>query len=405
MSSFPKDFLWGAATSAHQVEGNNKENDWWAWEKEAGLEEPSGEACRHYQLYKQDFDLAVSLGHNAHRFSLEWSRLEPEKNAFSQREIDHYTDVIFSLKERNLKPLVTLHHFTNPQWFSRIGGWQSPGASRYFLRYVEKALEAWAGDIDLWITINEPLIYAYFSYFAGDWPPGKKSWLAAAQVLHNLSVAHIKAYRLIHYVYKKRRLPPPRVSIAQNMQAFVSCNNSLKNRLALYLRDKGFNFIFLDKLARNRSLDFIGVNYYSRNLIDLQSWGLPSLLFATCSRHNTLKKNYLGWEIYPEGLYQLLIKLKKYNLPVLISENGICTEEDTLRWEYIRSHLEAVHRAMDEGSHVLGYFYWSLLDNFEWDKGFGARFGLVGIDYKTYQRNIRESARKFAVVCSTNMLE
>lgn len=369
------------------------------------MKEPSQEACRHYQLYKQDFDLAASLGHNAHRFSLEWSRLEPREGVFSRREIDHYTDVILSLKGRNLKPLVTLHHFTNPQWFSRRGCWQSAASVRYFLRYVEKAAETWAGHLDLWITINEPLIYAYFSYFTGDWPPGKKSWVASCQVLHHLSVAHIKAYRLIHEVYRKKRLPPPRVSISQNMQAFVSCNNSLRNRLAVYLRDKGFNFIFLDRLAFSRSLDFIGVNYYSRNLIELKGWGLSGFLFETCSRHNNLKKNYLGWEIYPEGLYRLLIRLKKYDLPVIISENGICAEDDALRWEYIRDHLKAVHRAIAAGVRISGYFYWSLLDNFEWDKGFSPRFGMIGVDYKTYQRSIRESARKFSAVCLTNKLE
>jgi len=406
MIEFPKNFLWGAATSAHQVEGNNTNSDWWEWERDPGLVQPSGEACRHYELYKQDFDLAQGLGHNAHRLSLEWSRIEPQEGVFSDKELRHYRDVLIALKERGLQALVTLHHFTNPIWFSRIGGWENKKSADYFLRYVREVIEALGDKVSCWMTINEPLVYAYHAYLLGVWPPQKKSVFAARRVSLNFARSHIASYRLIHRLYKDKNWPAPKVSIAKNMQAFVACQDTLRNRLAVKIRDWGFNFDFLNRLAHSRSLDYIGVNYYSWNLVETLNWGVKSLCVDTCQKnHRPLKKNSLGWDIYPQGLYELLIKLKRYNLPLIISENGICTEDDALRWEYISGHLASVHRAMAEGAQVLGYLYWSLLDNYEWDKGFVPRFGLVEVDYNNYARSPRESARKFAQVCRTGRLD
>ncbi|MBM3255218.1 MAG: glycoside hydrolase family 1 protein [Candidatus Omnitrophica bacterium] len=406
MIEFPKDFLWGAATSAYQVEGENSNSDWWEWEKRGRGKEPSGQACRHYELYKEDFDLAKSLNHNTHRLSVEWSRIEPQEGVFSDKELAHYQQVLTALRERNLKPLVTLHHFTNPVWFSRIGGWENKRSIDYFLRYTKRVVEALGNQVEYWMTINEPLVYAYHAYILGVWPPEKKSVFAARRVSRNLARSHIASYRLIHRFYKDKGYPAPKVSIAKNMQAFVACQDTLRNRLAVGLRDRGFNFDFLNCLARNRSLDYIGVNYYSRNLVEALNWGVRSLCVDTCQKnHRPLKKNSLGWDIYPEGLYQLLVKLKRYNLPIIVSENGICTEDDELRWEYISSHLLAIHRAMQEGSQVKGYLYWSLLDNYEWDKGFTPRFGLVEVDYNSFTRRTRESARKFAQVCKSARLD
>jgi len=406
MIEFPKDFFWGAATSSYQVEGNNSNCDWWEWEKRSGLKELSGAACRHYELFRQDFDLAKSLEHNAHRISLEWSRIEPEQGKFSESQINHYWEVISALKERGLEPVVTLHHFTNPLWFSRLGGWENKKASGYFLGFVEKMVSALGSQVLFWITINEPMVYVYQSYLMGFWPPQKKSLLMTRKVALNLAQAHIKAYGLIHELSRKNNFAFPQVSVASNLRVFSACAPTLKNRFAVYLRDRAFNFDFLDILARNNSLDFIGVNYYSRDLIDLNRWGISSLLVDTCRKgHDNLRKNSLGWEIYPEGLAELLIRLKKYELPVFILENGICTDDDALRWDFIREHLFSLHKAISQGVKVLGYIYWSLLDNFEWDKGFGPRFGLVEVDYSDFRRTVRESARKFSAVCKSGKLE
>ncbi|MCX5695510.1 MAG: glycoside hydrolase family 1 protein [Candidatus Omnitrophica bacterium] len=394
MLEFPKEFLWGASTSAYQVEGDNVSSDWWEWEKRVNLKYPSGKAARHYEFYAQDFDLAKELNHNCHRLSIEWSRIEPEEGRFSAKELEHYKQVILSLKARSLKPIVTLHHFTNPIWFAKAGGWRNKQAVQYFLRYVEKVVGALAGDVPFWVTINEPMVYTYFSYFLGTWPPQERSILRARQVTGNLVKAHIAAYHLIRDIYQKKNLEYPQISIAQNMQAFIPCLPSLKNKISAYFRHKFYNLEFIDKLIRKHSIDFIGMNYYSPSWVGK----------VNCANQPALRKNSMGWDIYPQGLYDLLMGLKKYNLPVFILENGICTDNDALRWDYIREHLESVNKALLGGVKILGYVYWSLLDNYEWDKGFAPRFGLVEVDYNTYKRTIRESARKFSEVCKTGRL-
>lgn len=405
MIKFPQNFLWGAATSAYQVEGNNINSDWWQWEKDAGIEN-SASACRHYQFYEQDFDLVKSLNHNAHRFSIEWSRIEPEEGKFSQKELKHYLDVVLSLRARNIEPMVTLHHFTNPIWFSRMGGWENSKSIARFLRYCDFLMRALAKYVHYWITINEPNVYVSHAYILGVWPPQKKSYLKAKIVHDNFIRAHIKAYRLIHKIYKELGFPKPCVSIAQNMMAFVPCTQNLKDRLAARFRDKWYNFRFFDKIISHKALDFMGVNYYARQLVEVEKWGIGNLAMDVCKNdHHPVKKNSLGWDIYPAGLYELLLKLKKYGLPVIITENGICTSDDNLRWEYLYNHLKNIHLAIEKGVPVTGYFYWSLMDNFEWDKGFRPRFGLIDIDYNTYKRTVRESARYFSQVCKTGVLE
>jgi len=406
MLEFPKGFFWGAATSAYQVEGDNLNCDWWEWEKRTGLREVSGQACRHYHLYKEDFALAQSLNHNCHRLSIEWSRIEPEQGKFSQPEIDHYIDVILSLKERNIEPIVTLHHFTNPLWFTRLGGWLNKNAPRYFLRYAERIAQALGDKVNYWVTVNEPMVYVYHSYILAVWPPQENSLLKAKRVTDNLAISHARTYKLIHRIYQRRNLSSPKISIAQSVQAFIRCSPALKNKISVFLKDKYFNLEFIERLLRYKSLDFIGINYYTRNLIDAEGWGLKNLLLGTCKKnHSVLAKNSLGWDIYPEGLYHLLLKLKKYKLPLFILENGICTEDDNARWDFISQHLRYMHRAMTEGVKVLGYIYWSLLDNYEWDKGFGPHFGLIEVDYNSYKRTVRESAKKFSLVCNTGRLD
>jgi len=404
MFKFPQNFIWGAATAAYQVEGDNSNSDWWQWEGPAGKEK-SGSACRHYELYAQDFDLAKGLNHNAHRLSIEWSRIEPEEGKFSQKELKHYIDVILALKARNIEPIVTLHHYTNPIWLANMGGWVDKRTVNLFSRYCDFVVRALAKHVKYWITINEPTIYAYHAYIIGVWPPQVKSFLKATRVENNFARAHIKAYRIINSIYKELELDKPAISISQYTQAYMPCNLSLKNRFAAGLRDKWYNFGFLDKVIRHKTMDFIGLNYYSRQVVEMGNWSIGDLLMGVCkNNHHPAKKNSLGWDIYPEGLLELLLKLKKYNLPVIITENGICTPDDNLRWEYISSHLKNIHLAMEKGVNVKGYLYWSLIDNFEWDKGFGPRFGLIDIDYNTDKRTVRPSAEKFGQVCKTGIL-
>ena len=388
---FPKNFLWGSALSAYQSEGNNVNSDWWEWEKRVGREN-SGMASRHYEMYEEDYDLAKKLNHNAHRLSIEWSRIEPEEGKFCEKELEHYVKVILSLKARNIEPMVTLHHFTNPIWFNKLGGWQKKASIDYFLRYCDFVVRHLAKHVHFWITINEPTIYISHAYLFGAWPPQAKSYIKSKIVENILFQAHLLCYRLIHNIYKELNLTKPSVSIAQYTQSYVPSPCNLKNRLIAYLMDKRLNFWFLDKMMQHKAIDFVGLNYYTRQKIGKND-------------PHPVKKNSLGWDIYPEGLYELLLKVGKYRLPVIITENGICTTDDDLRWEYIKSHLTSVRRAMEKGVNVMGYLYWSLIDNFEWDKGFSPRFGLINIDYKTYKRTIKESAVKFGQVCKTGQLD
>ncbi len=404
MVNFPSDFLWGSATSSYQVEGNNTNADWWEWEQRVG-KEVSGQACQHYTRYNQDFDLVKALNHNAHRLSIEWARIEPREGVFDKAAIGHYVEVVKALRVRGIEPMVTLHHFTNPLWFSQSGGWADRRSVKRFLRYVDVMAQALADQVHYWITINEPTVYISHSYMWGVWPPQAKSNLKARAVHDNLNEAHIRSYALMNKVYREKGLVKPAISISQHMQAIVPCNNNFRNRMAARLRDKVFNFEILDTLARHKTLDFIGVNYYSRNRVDVSSWWIGNLFMENCTQdHDPRSKNALGWDIYPEGLYQILIKLKRYGLPVVITENGICTSNDQQRWDFIQSHLAQVHRAMQEGANVTGYLYWSLLDNFEWDKGYAPRFGLIDVDYTTQERKIRDSALKYAQVCKTGIL-
>jgi beta-glucosidase len=301
--------------------------------------------------------------------------------------------------------VVTLHHFTNPLWFAKIDAWCNKDAERYFLRYVDKIVSALAEDVHFWVTINEPNVYTYFSYLLGTWPPQEKSLIKSRRVMQNLARIHIKAYRLIKDIYKRKNLSFPQISIAQNMQAFVTCEPSLRNKIAISLRHKSYNLEFIDKVVRHRAIDYIGVNYYSPSWVRLKGWGIRNFASDSCTEnHHGLRKNSMGWDIYPDGLFNVLVSLKKYNLPVFILENGICTDDDNLRWNYIREHLERLHKAMQSGVKVTGYIYWSLLDNFEWDKGFAPRFGLIDVDYSNYKRTVRESAKKLSQVCLTGKL-
>ncbi|MFA6384807.1 MAG: family 1 glycosylhydrolase, partial [Candidatus Omnitrophota bacterium] len=239
-----------------------------------------------------------------------------------------------------------------------------------------------------------------------DWPPNKRSLPEALSVRTNLIRGHIAAYRRIHEIYKKRSLPRPLVSIAHHMPAYVACTGSIRDRFGVWLRNRIVNCNILDILARRKTLDYIGVNYYSRTLVHSDGWSVRELMFNSCRHHHdTLVKNSLGWEVYPQGMYDVLMLLRKYKLPVFILENGICTGDDRLRWEYIKRHLAKVHEAIQNGVRVIGYTYWALMDNFEWDKGFDPRFGLIDVDYRTGARTVRESARNYSAVCATNQLE
>ncbi|MFH0852606.1 MAG: glycoside hydrolase family 1 protein [bacterium] len=400
---FPEGFLWGSATSAHQVEGGNF-NDWTEWEKANAqrladeakgkwqewqrekfpeMFEPenyiSGQACDHYNRYEQDFDIARELGHNAHRFSIEWSRIEPEEGKFNEAEIEHYRKVIKAMKERGLEPFFTISHWTLPIWFREQNGWQSSGSVRAFAKFVDYVARAFKDEVKFWITLNEPWVYISHCYLRGMWPPQKKSFYASLRVLMNLISAHKTAFNVIK-------------SISSQAQVGISENNIYFEGWLSWLAHYWVNRRFLDNIRKR--VDFIGLNYYFHSKV-------RGFKF---NQNDNEKISDMGWEIYPKGIYHVLKKLKKYQKPIYITENGIADSNDEERVKFIKDHLVWIHKAIEDSVPVRGYFYWSLLDNFEWDKGFWPRFGLVEIDYKTLGRKIRPSAFEYAKICKENKL-
>jgi len=365
---FPKGFLWGAATSAYQVEGGNRNSDWESWKVKAGR------ACDHYRRFEEDFDLLKPLNLNAYRLSVEWARIEPEKGKFDAGEVEHYREVLKALKRRGIKPLVTLHHFTNPLWIAGQGGWESPSTISYFESYVRYVVTQLADLCDFWVTVNEPWVYLSEGYLYRRWPPEKLSPAAACRVGGNMLRAHRAVYRLIHEIQ-----PRAMVGIAYSL-GYIRPPIPLKANLAAWW-ERSF-------IRWAGAQDFIGVNYY-RSITPFGS---------------SLPKTDIGWEIYPEGLYRVLVELKGCRLPIYITENGLADAKDEKRADYIRGHLDSVWRAIQSGVDVRGYFYWSLLDNFEWASGFGPRFGLVEIDYGTMERRIRPSAKAYAEIAKRNGL-
>ncbi|MCU0650717.1 MAG: family 1 glycosylhydrolase [Candidatus Omnitrophica bacterium] len=287
MMKFPYGFFWGASLSAHQAEGGNINSDWWKWEQESAQRVKSGPACMHYERYKEDFDLAKSIGHNCARLSVEWCRIEPSRGKFDTEAISHYKDVVAALRQRNIEPVVTLHHFTSPQWFADMGGWSDKRAVRSFLAYAEQIVSELAPYVTYWVTINEPLIYIFYGYILGAWPPNRRSLALALAVRKNMILSHIACHRLIHSLYRQKKLPAPSVSIAHHMPAYVACTNSLRDKFSVSLRKALVDFNILDVLARNKSLDYIGVNYYRIMILWKRiPWAGRSIrrVFMMCSR-------------------------------------------------------------------------------------------------------------------------
>jgi|SRR5262245_10492145 len=416
---FPQGFLWGAGTSAHQVEGGNHQNDWWAWEQAGKVPERSGLACDHWSRFRSDFDLARSLGHNAHRFSLEWSRIEPEEGYWDDAALEHYRNVLIALHERHIEPVVTLFHFTLPQWMAARGGWEDPRIERYLERYVGRVLDVLGPHARWWITLNEPVVQVFKGWLLGQWPPGRvRAWPTALRVLRHMLRSHVRLYHLIH-----ARVPGAHVSIAKHALALSPDDPSRwRDRWSVRVRGHLFNHLFLEALHTGvlrvpglfwerlpiaRTLDWIGLNYYTRDFVRNSGLGLPGLVGELASRDHRQQRgklNDLGWEIFPEGLAQFLREYARYRVPILITENGIPTRRDDDRWMFLFMHLWQVARAIADGVDCVGYLHWSLLDNFEWADGYRGRFGLIEVDFATQERRIRPSAWRYAEVIRRNEL-
>ncbi|MCA9364657.1 MAG: glycoside hydrolase family 1 protein, partial [Candidatus Moranbacteria bacterium] len=400
--TFPENFLWGAATSSYQVEGG-VHNDWTQWEqspqrlrdieKDKFLKKYpkenyiSGQAADHYNRFEEDFALAKELGHNAMRFSIEWSRIEPEEGYFSKKGLKHYKKVLETLKKQEIEPFVTLWHWTLPIWLAEKGGWQNKETIEHFARYCEKVVESFGENVRFWITLNEPEIYAGMAYLAGTWPPQKRSPITYLTVLHNLAKGHKRAYEVIRETNKNIQ-----VGIAKNNFYFEAYENRLINHIPKKIADWWWNDYFLKQIKDHQ--DFIGLNHYFHMQFKK---GLPS--------NENKKTSDLRWELHPGSIFHTLEGLRKYKKPVYITENGLADARDEKRAWFICETVKNMHKAIERGVDLRGYLHWSLLDNFEWDKGFWPRFGLIEVDRQTQKRTVRSSAKFYGEICKRNGID
>ncbi len=416
-SHLPKDFLWGAATSAHQVEGN-QHNNWSVWEAsvaqdlaskaEARLKNEvpdwtaikdeatdpknyiSGIADNHYNRYEEDFDLIKDLGLNSYRFSIEWSRIEPQPGKYDQAALEHYAQMIKALRRRGIEPMVSLHHFTDPVWLEDHGGWHGKEVVGRFTEYARVVAEKLGPEVKYWISINEPGSYLIMRYLGGgawpEWPIISMDMPKGFAYLRNLVKIHKQVQRVI-----KKSNPKAQVGMAHALIDYQLGRHDpisiITKKIVGYIPD-GY---LINRLKKD--MDFIGVTYYMRMVIksgfsNPANWGV---------KWNGIDpRNDMGWGIYPEGIYSVTQKVKKYDLPIYICENGIPDADDDQRSQYISDHLKALMRSRANGADVRGYFYWSLLDNYEWSEGFWPKFGLIAVDRKTLKRTIRPSAKRYS---------
>jgi beta-glucosidase len=401
---FPEGFLWGTATSAHQVEGGNRNNDWWLWEQEPGHiydKTVSGEACDHYCRYEADFDLAAELGTNAHRISVEWARIEPRDGEWDMDEVLHYRQVLESLRKRGMKTMVTLWHFTLPEWFAAQGGWESPRAVAKFERYAAFVARELSDVVDFWITINEPVIYTGQSYGSGAWPPGVKNQLRLARVFLRLAKAHKAAYKALHAEADRTGREVP-VGFSNNVVTFEPYRSySVLDANFIRIADLMFNRLFMF-LTRGHH-DYIGINYYFHYRVKYVPSKMSQFFFEVHTENREVSD--LGWEIHAPGIFEAIMSMNRYKLPIYITENGIASADDGKRPRALVGMVKEVYHAIQAGADVRGYFHWSLLDNFEWEKGLSGRFGLIAVDYSNQKRTPRRSYFVYQDICRKNGVE
>jgi beta-glucosidase len=416
--NFPRDFMWGTATASHQVEGNNINNNWYAWEQSGHIidRQKCGLACDWWGgRWREDFDRAAESGQNAHRLSIEWSRIQPNENRWDEDALDYYRQMVRGLLERGLTPMVTLHHFTEPLWISELGGWQNEEILTHFQTYTQKVVEALQEYVTWWCTINEPNVYASLAYLTGEFPPGKSNLSAVYKVITNLIMGHALAYDFIHKI-----LPEAKVGLAHQYRSFQPTKSiSPLDRWVAGLTSRAFNNAVPDTLKDGKlrflgirkripgakgSQDFFGVNYYTEENISF-SLQAAKQMFAKRSFPADADLSPTGFIAnQPEGFFQALRWAKSYKLPIIVTENGTEDPDDKFRPRYLSEHIHQLWHAVNFNWKILGYFHWSLTDNFEWERGWTQRFGLWELDTNTQERFKRSSADLFEAICKENAL-
>ena len=415
--SFPSTFIWGTATAAHQVEGNCI-NNWSEFEK--GIKEDgqpnikdnqrSGIACDHWNRYSEDIKLIQELGVSHYRFSVEWSKIQPVQDTFDENVLSHYSKMIDMLLENNLTPVITLHHFTHPVWFDKLGAFEKEENISIFVSFCQRVFIEYSEKVEYWCTINEPGVVATQGYFSGLFPPGKKNSQLSAMVLKNLLEAHVQVYRLLKKMENGSRV---KIGLVKNINQFdpwrrwhlldwliSNTANHFFNDSTIYFLRTGIFKICIPGLAwihhKNidaiNSTDFFGLNYYSHNHLKIQ-FSLKEPFTMQYPDRDILTD--MPYTIYGEGLYRAIQSVSTLDVPIIITENGIADAEDDRRELYIKRYIYAMSKAIKDGFDIKGYFYWSLMDNFEWAFGYDMKFGLYFVDYNTQERLLREGSKVF----------
>jgi beta-glucosidase len=388
--TFPDGFLWGVATAAHQVEGGNWNNDWWAWEHADGTRcvEPSGDTCDHFWRYPADIALLADMGFGAYRFSLEWSRIEPESGEFSAAALDHYARMIASCRDNDVLPVVTFHHFTTPRWLASRGGWHAPDVADRFGEFCERAVTRLGDEIAIACTINEPNIVSLMGYLVGDFAPGHRDMHEYSKVNENLIAAHRTAYGAL-------KAGPGNFPVGQcvAMGDWWAPEGAEDTLTRIRHMHEGQ---FLDA---SRGDDYIGVQAYSRTRLDAK--GLP-----IGPEEGVPVVESMGYEYWPQAL-EVAVRhaVEVAGVPVYVTENGIGTDDDDTRIAFVREALTGLAACIEDGLDVRGYISWSLLDNFEWALGYAPHFGLVAVDRATQERTVKRSGQWIGNVARTNTLE
>jgi beta-glucosidase len=415
---FPDNFLWGTTSAAQQVEGGNVNNDWWRWEQDGYIKDARSArvACDWWQDAEPDFDCMANMGQNAHRLSLEWSRVEPREGQWDEAALDRYRELLTGLRQRGIEPMVTLHHYSNPQWFVDQGGWENEKlALGRFTRYVEKVVGALSDLVQLWCTFNEPNNYVLMGWMRGHWPPGRTDFGLAMCVMRVLLKTHAAVYHLIHELQ-----PQARVGLASHLVMFDPANSgSLMDRWAAGLQDKLFNQATLSALGQGRmpwltrhpfirevkgAFDWIGVNYYYRRRVAFDR-GQGKAFWGRLVVPEGAEEPVPGWgEVYARGVLRLARRLAALGRPIYITENGVHDLSDAQRPRFILSHVMQTWRAVQFNIPIRGYFHYTLVDGFEWDNGYSLRFGLVKMDPKTGERTMRRSGELYAEICQANAI-
>lgn len=420
---FPRGFLWGTASSSHQVEGNNTNNQWHAWEQDGHTDGVSGLACDWWGgRWKQDLDRAAEAGQNAHRLSIEWSRVQPGPGRWNEDVLDHYRQILRGLRERGMTAMVTLHHFTDPAWLAGFpvglgNGWETDEVVPLFAEYVRRVVEALREYCNLWITVNEPNLYALFGYVTGVFPPGKTDPRLAMQVQANMARAHAAAYRVIHELQPDAKVgyalhyrpmvaarpwfPPDRI---MRKLAYTAVNIAFPSALTTGVLRTPLGSVRIPE-ARGTQ-DFFGLNYYSVDTVRFDPQARADLYLRRYFPEGSDLSETGFITSQPSGLFDAL----KWSVrshpgqPVIVTENGIEDSQDRIRPRYLAGHVRHLWRAVNFVWPVKGYFHWTLVDNFEWERGWSQRFGLWELDRETQARRKRPSADLYAAICRENGL-